>query len=135
MPKLIRLPASAPGEPPCWLLELRETPEDDQARAALEELILPQALPKARMIFQPGSAVQSLELELCELCPIMKWRRRSPDTLLVSLQKVTAKAWGELWKLATQGGSEYSFEVLDFTADPTQPVQTYLTLRRVEPSS
>lgn len=128
MPTLQRIPA-ADGLPVSWLLLVREDEADDAAREALEDLLPPDGATEGTLELREGSAARRFEFEICESCPIMKWRVKSPGVIHVSLKKVVMKALTELWELTAQGAGDYSFEVLDLAGDPRTPVQTYLTIR------
>lgn len=132
MPRLQRLPAQD-GQPAGWLLLVRENEHDDAQHKALEMLLPPDGPVVGALDLDPDSAVRRIEFELCDVCPIMKWRVKAPGVIHVSLKKVVLKALVELWELSTQGAGEYAFEVLDLTASPPQPSLTYLTLRAVLP--
>jgi hypothetical protein len=126
MPLLTRTPA-AEGLPPAWKLALGDASSDEAAHAALEKL-LEAGAGRTLVELDPGGDVRTWRVELCEVCPIMKWRAPSPVVFDVSLSKTTLKALTELWKLVLEGGSEYSFEVLDLTQGPNNGAQTFLTL-------
>lgn len=128
MPCLNRLPAQD-GQPAGWLLLVQEDEHDEAQHEALEMLLSPDGPVSSVLALNPESAVGWLEFELCDACPVMKWRTKAPGVIHVSLKKVVLKALVELWELSTQGAGEYAFEVLDLTADPLQPSLTYLTLR------
>lgn len=128
MPTLQRIPAQD-GQPASWLMLLREDEHDEAAREALEELLPPDGETHGTLIFFEGSAARRFEFEICDTCPIMKWRLNAPGVIHVSLKKVVLKALVELWELTAQGAGDYSFEVLDLTGDPRNPAMTYLTIR------
>ncbi|MBI3828763.1 MAG: hypothetical protein HY291_04560 [Planctomycetes bacterium] len=128
MSTLQRLPPQD-GQPASWLLLVHAEERDDAAREALEELLPPESPMQAALAFDPGGAWRRMEFELCDACPIMKWRVKAPGVLHVSLRKVALKALTELWELTAQGAGDYSFEVLDLTEDPQKPALTYLTIR------
>jgi len=127
MPILARLPAED-GQPPAWLLLVRANALDDAAREELEALLEPGGTVRGTLPLDPGSAVARIDLELCDGCPIMKWRALPDGGLQVSLQRVGLKALTELWALSVQGAGDYYFEVLDATA-AREPRLTHLTLR------
>jgi hypothetical protein len=126
MPLLKRLPADA-GQPHTWRLELGETPADESAHAALEAL-LDAGHGRTTLTLDPGGDAHAWRVELCAVCPILKWRASAPGVLDVSVSLTTLKALAELWELVLDGGGEYSFELLDLSAGPNAGVQTFLTL-------
>lgn len=128
MPILTRVP-SVDEQPASWLLRVRANETDEETREALAGMLEPGGPMRVRMVLGPGSAVAALDFEMCETCPVMKWRPSPGGTIQVSLQRVAVKALTELWELTAQGAGDYYFEVLDLTADLQKPVPTHLTLR------
>jgi hypothetical protein len=128
MPTLQRLPPQD-GQPSSWLMIVHANENDEAAREALEELLPPESPARATLHLSDGSAARRMDFELCDTCPIMKWRMKEAGAIHVSLKKVAMKALAELWELTVQGAGDYSFEVLDLTANPREPAMTYLTIR------
>lgn len=127
MPTLTHLPAQD-NQPPAWLLLVRANEADDEARETLEHMLEPGGPQRGTLPLSTGSAASRLEFELCDGCPIMKWRTLPDGAIQVSLQRVGLKALTELWELSIQGAGDYYFEVLD-TATSREACLTHLTLR------